>query len=840
MSLQNRIRQTLHTSVLSGADSPESSSEHLAAVAHYMRWHVVLVALLSMAACGSGAPIASSAKTSGGNPVAVQPQVTLASNPTSIVSGQTAMLTWSSTNATSCTASNGWSGSEPTSGSQSTPALTASTKFTLTCAGAGGSAAQSATVSVSAQQSAPPPPPPQPTVTLSASPTSISNGGSSTLTWSSTGATSCIASGGWSGTEAISGSQSTGALTATTTYILTCTGAGGSTAQSATVAMMPSDAACTATSGPLTLNAKVSRSSGISPLLVFFDATGTTDSSIKANTTTFQDVTYSWNFSDPGSSGTGTWAYGSSPGKNSMNTATGGVAAHVYVTNGGDTSYNATVTATDGANTASCTLGVTAYDPSGSNGFPGSATACVAASTMPVAGSGGCPPGAATLQQSNFATALKSLGSGKRVLFNCGDTFTGSGYTISATKASIGAYGSCVGTTNNRPILRATSNPDGLMNIGVSSGDIRVADIAFDGNNQSGIAIFDTAEGGSLNSNHPYQYTLLNLDAKNQAYSYRWGGGAQMGIIGSTAQVVQTNSSYINVFPNYAGTGVWTSNGTVPNEDYQAVMGDWFTDGASGNNEYETMRNAYASKAVISNTTFLDAGPGYAVLKLQNGTYGCNGACWGGIYTENVEISDNYFGGSSGANLVEIAPMNSNTDERLRNIVIERNIFAGTSGAVASGRQMQISGVNITARDNVFNGAASGGGGGFGVQIAQRGIEPIPQYVEIYNNTCYGGGSVDCVGFSATGNVAAGINSWAMNNMGYQMGAAVQNGGSGNTVSNNATVSNPGFTNASGNYSLISDFKPTANYLGGTSVPVYYDALGVAWPPTWDLGALHH
>ena len=40
---------------------------------------------------------------------------------------------------------------------------------------------------------------PVPTVTISANPTSVTSGGSSTLTWSSTNATSCTASGGWSG-----------------------------------------------------------------------------------------------------------------------------------------------------------------------------------------------------------------------------------------------------------------------------------------------------------------------------------------------------------------------------------------------------------------------------------------------------------------------------------------------------------------------------------------------------------------------------------------------------------------------------------------------------------------
>jgi hypothetical protein len=74
-----------------------------------------------------------------------------------------------------------------------------------------------------------------PTVSLSASPTSVASGGSSMLVWSANGATSCTASGGWSGTQPMSGSQSTGALAASATYSLSCTGSGGSASQSATV-----------------------------------------------------------------------------------------------------------------------------------------------------------------------------------------------------------------------------------------------------------------------------------------------------------------------------------------------------------------------------------------------------------------------------------------------------------------------------------------------------------------------------------------------------------------------------------------------------------------------------
>jgi hypothetical protein len=62
-----------------------------------------------------------------------------------------------------------------------------------------------------------------------ASQATIASGSSSTLTWSSTNATSCTAGGGWTGTEAISGTQSV-SPTSSTIYMLSCTGAGGTTA----------------------------------------------------------------------------------------------------------------------------------------------------------------------------------------------------------------------------------------------------------------------------------------------------------------------------------------------------------------------------------------------------------------------------------------------------------------------------------------------------------------------------------------------------------------------------------------------------------------------------------
>jgi Subtilase family len=146
---------------------------------------------------------------------------TLTLGAASIAPGASTTITWSSVNATSCTASGSWTGTLAASGSQTiTPAGAGSETFTLTCTNAGGtSAAASETLAVGV-------PPAAPTLTLGAA--SVVFGNSTTITWSSVNATGCTASGNWSGTLATSGSQT---LTPTTigadSYSLTCANAAG-------------------------------------------------------------------------------------------------------------------------------------------------------------------------------------------------------------------------------------------------------------------------------------------------------------------------------------------------------------------------------------------------------------------------------------------------------------------------------------------------------------------------------------------------------------------------------------------------------------------------------------
>lgn len=168
------------------------------------------------------------------------PTIALSASPNAIAQGASATLTWNSTNATQCTASQGWSGSRPTSGSESTGSLNATTIFTLSCSGAGGSATQSVTVTVV----------PPPTITFNATPTAVNATGTAILTWSSTNATSCTASNGWTGPRATAGTEDIRPIIASTTFTLVCSGIGGTTApESVQVNMNPVPAGSVIVSG---------------------------------------------------------------------------------------------------------------------------------------------------------------------------------------------------------------------------------------------------------------------------------------------------------------------------------------------------------------------------------------------------------------------------------------------------------------------------------------------------------------------------------------------------------------------------------------------------------------
>ena len=158
---------------------------------------------------------------------------TLSLSVSSVELGASATLTWTSLAATGCTAagtgsglSANWSGAQATSGSVTlTPTAAGTQAYTLTCTNASGvSATGTATLPVYSGA-----PPAVPTLTLGSA--SVAVGSSTTLAWSSAGATSCTASGAWSGTQATSGSETiTPTFVGPQIYTLTCSNLGGPSA----------------------------------------------------------------------------------------------------------------------------------------------------------------------------------------------------------------------------------------------------------------------------------------------------------------------------------------------------------------------------------------------------------------------------------------------------------------------------------------------------------------------------------------------------------------------------------------------------------------------------------
>ena len=201
---------------------------------------------------GASSPYSASVTVTSATPAATVGSFGAA--PTSVSVGQSTALAWTSSNATSCTATggtgaDGWSGAEAPSSTSTTVGpytTTGSVTYTLTCTGAGGTSAPvSTTVTVV------PATPQQPTVSLKAnghSTLSVQTGTTVPMTWTSSNATACTASGGtgsdgWSGSEPVStgsGSVSIGPISTpgTYAYTLTCSGPGGSGSSTVMITVM--------------------------------------------------------------------------------------------------------------------------------------------------------------------------------------------------------------------------------------------------------------------------------------------------------------------------------------------------------------------------------------------------------------------------------------------------------------------------------------------------------------------------------------------------------------------------------------------------------------------------
>lgn len=166
--------------------------------------------------------------TNGGVPLSqCTTEASLTASPSTITLGQSSVLTWSSTNATSCTSFGGFSTGDTASGS-ATVRPSSTTSYGITCTGAGGTSAPAyATVNVV-----------QPIATISASPIRVLYGSPTTITWNSSDVTSCAVSGPGLTTTGKSGTRTVNVYSQST-YTITCQTVGSPITQSTVVNIAP-------------------------------------------------------------------------------------------------------------------------------------------------------------------------------------------------------------------------------------------------------------------------------------------------------------------------------------------------------------------------------------------------------------------------------------------------------------------------------------------------------------------------------------------------------------------------------------------------------------------------
>jgi hypothetical protein len=176
----------------------------------------------TLTATGPGGTTSSEATVT----VTRRPIITFIASPTGIAAGSSTMLAWSVTNAINISIDNGIGGVPSTGSIAVSPTTT--TTYTMTAVGTGGTSFAQVTVDVIEL----------PQITFTADPSTISAGGSSTLSWSVTGVDFVTI-------DPISEVFSTGSMIVspakTTVYRLTATNAAG-TATATVIVTVPSPA----------------------------------------------------------------------------------------------------------------------------------------------------------------------------------------------------------------------------------------------------------------------------------------------------------------------------------------------------------------------------------------------------------------------------------------------------------------------------------------------------------------------------------------------------------------------------------------------------------------------
>lgn len=464
---------------------------------------------------------------------------------------------------------------------------------------------------------------------------------------------------------------------------------------------------------PTIAQAQISASvvEGVAPLLVHFEA--------EYNQNEFHTANFNWEFDDPNS---GVWG----TNQLSKNKAQGAITAHLFETpgvytvqlqkrleNGTTSTFNTTITITN-PNTV----------------FAGNLTVCV--NPAGDANFNGAPAGALQISTNDLTTITQYATPGRRILFKRGASWTTSGlnnWPENGGTVIIGAYGTgtnpdAFGIYENNPQITVTGGTFLLLEY---KQDWRIMDIqlndptrlfgSFGGaqsfkkwlflrlkTNGFGVPIGWSTWNDPLGDTHADQMGIVSCVFENAAVNVGYVGSERLIILGSVFKDAQ-ESHVLRIWQSYKGV---------------------------------ISHNQMSGSSLATNTgrhAMKFHGPSEAQLATTE---------WSHLNkrTQFSIISHNLYG-SSGPWPIIIAPQDDWSDERISNIIFEKNQYFSDFGA-QSALSLQPSviltcaGSDITVRNNIFD-ATAFGTYFTGIAIRPSSVTPVPTHVNIYHNTIFKG-----------------------------------------------------------------------------------------------------
>ena len=563
-----------------------------------------------------------------------------------------------------------------------------------------------------------------------------------------------------------------------------------------------------------------SRTAGVAPLSVHFSA-GLTAST--PETQPFHNYEYTWNFGD---SNSGVWGTSGM----SKNTDKGPVANHVYETPG---TYIATLIVKDGSGTVdSETFTITVQDPNVV--FSGNKTTCISKTSVFT----GCPQGANQVVASNLSNINSYVDAGERVLLRRGDSWTlnsAISFPSNLGPVHIGAFGACnspdaQGICANAPSITLTGS-DPFIDLSRKR-DWRIADISFSG--------AKTVPGAIYGFRDFRDDLLLRLKITGLINGIMWSNWRQ-----SDSDLIDDNAIVSCLVSGSSDMVVYVGSERL------SVMGNKIYD----SDDTHVLRVFYGYQSVISHNVLYGASVaslnGRHALKLHGpdlpdvGTFTQTGSNGMRHFTQFAIISNNVFG-SSGPWPVSVGPEDDIHDERLSDIIIEKNKCLADYGssvkAVTVG--LMFEGRYITVRNNIIDGTGGDTGGYTGIEVWRRGIEWTPLGNNVYNNTIYSQGShsndvkwIDVHPDADSTIIRNNLVSFpSVSNIVYSNQAGAET-----TSSNNLITNTPSFVDPNNANPLLRNFRLTSSSTAligkGYTVPVFDDFVGGSRSTPYTVGA---